>query len=50
MPVYITYITAWVGPQGNAHFSRDIYNAVIKNSEPKEKGFSEHKIYGDVVF
>lgn len=25
MSIYITYIPAWVDPQGNAHFSRDIY-------------------------
>ncbi|MCX7125209.1 MAG: L,D-transpeptidase family protein [Gammaproteobacteria bacterium] len=26
MPVYVTYITSWVGPNGHAHFARDIYH------------------------
>ncbi|OGT50111.1 MAG: hypothetical protein A3E82_02230 [Gammaproteobacteria bacterium RIFCSPHIGHO2_12_FULL_38_11] len=30
MPVYVTYITAWVDQTGHAHFARDIYHGDLK--------------------
>jgi len=38
MPVYITYIPAWVDAQGNAHFAEDVYakKAIDESKEMKK--------------